>query len=344
MRNPEFLLQALQRIHCAIRDAVVQACEATALEQMATVTAFEGGDTIYAIDRVSEAVLLTQFADLAQHYNFRLVAEGLGHDGIHDFPTGVAESALELVIIVDPIDGTRGLMYQKRSAWILTGVAPYRGAHTNLRDIGLAVMTEIPLVKQHLCDTLWAIAGHGAHASRFNRITDTTQSLPIRPSQATTILNGFGNIARFFPGERARLAAVDDLLTTQLLGEAPQGRALSFEDQYISTGGQLYEILMGHDRWLADVRPLLLPPSQRHGETPMLCCHPYDMCTELIAREAGAIVCKANGQPLDAPLDVQSGVSWVAVANQTLAARLLPALQQALQAYDMQLEDDDVAL
>jgi hypothetical protein len=75
MRNPEFLLQALQRIHDAIRDAVVVACEATALEQMATVTAFEGGDTIYAIDRVSEAVLLTQFADLAQHYNFRLVAE-----------------------------------------------------------------------------------------------------------------------------------------------------------------------------------------------------------------------------------------------------------------------------
>ena len=37
MRNPEFLLTALQRIHCAIRDAVVAACEATALEQMATV-------------------------------------------------------------------------------------------------------------------------------------------------------------------------------------------------------------------------------------------------------------------------------------------------------------------
>jgi hypothetical protein len=83
-------------------------------------------------------------------------------------------------------------------------------------------MTEIPLVKQYLCDTLWAVAGQGAHASRFNRITATSQPLPIRPSQATTILNGFGNIARFFPGERARLAAVDDLLTTQLLGEAPQ--------------------------------------------------------------------------------------------------------------------------
>ena len=36
-------------------------------------------------------------------------------------------------VIVDPIDGTRGLMYQKRSAWILTGVAPNRGPGTSLR-------------------------------------------------------------------------------------------------------------------------------------------------------------------------------------------------------------------
>ena len=57
-------------------------------------------------------------------------------------------------VIVDPIDGTRGLMYQKRPAWILTGVAPNRGEATSLADIELAVQTEIPLVKQHLSDQL----------------------------------------------------------------------------------------------------------------------------------------------------------------------------------------------
>ena len=69
-------------------------------------------------------------------------------------------------IIVDPIDGTRGLMYQKRSAWVLTGVAPNRGADTSLRDIVLAVQTEIPLVKQHLSDQMWALKGEGAQARR----------------------------------------------------------------------------------------------------------------------------------------------------------------------------------
>lgn len=333
------LLAFIKDVHRHIRDRVVDACEATALEQLAAVTGHEGGDTIFAIDRVSEAVLLEQFAALGQQVPFRLVAEGLGANGIHDFPAGVTANDLQFVVIVDPIDGTRGLMYQKRSAWILTGVAPYRGDATNLRDITVAVMTEIPLVKQHLSDTLWATQGDGAHAERFDRIRGTTVSLPIRPSQATTIRQGFGNIARFFPGDRARLAAVDDMVVTSMLGEAPQGRALSFEDQYISTGGQFYELLMGHDRWLADVRPLLLSPAERIAQQPMLCCHPYDVCTELIAREAGVIVCQANGLPLDAPLDVDSPVSWVAVANTTLAQQVLPALQHALRTHDMPLEE-----
>ena len=42
-------------------------------------------------------------------------------------PEGTPEADAVWRVIVDPIDGTRGLMYQKRSAWILTGVAPNRG-------------------------------------------------------------------------------------------------------------------------------------------------------------------------------------------------------------------------
>ncbi len=339
--HPHLFLDVIKRIHRHIRDQVLATCEASALEQLAAVTGHEGGDTIFAIDRVSEAVLLDQFAALGAHVPFRLVAEGLGDSGIHDFPHGVSADALEYIVIVDPIDGTRGLMYQKRAAWILTGIAPYRGPTTQLCDITIAVMTEIPLVKQHISDTLWAIKGEGAHAERFDRVRNTTVPLQIRPSQATTIRQGFGNIARFFPGERARLAAVDDMVVAHMLGEAPQGRALAFEDQYISTGGQLYELLMGHDRWLADVRPLLIAPHERHGAQPMLCCHPYDVCTELIARESGIIVCKANGAPLNAPLDVHSPVSWVAIANAHIAAELIPVLQAALIAHGLFLEEEE---
>ena len=91
-------------------------------------------------------------------------------------------------IIVDPIDGTRGLMYQKRSAWILTGIAPNYGPATNLQDILLAVQTEIPLVKQHLSDVVWAIRDHGIQAKRHNRLTGESHPLHLRPVYSSAVL------------------------------------------------------------------------------------------------------------------------------------------------------------
>ena len=54
--------------------------------------------------------------------------EGVGEDSPTDrsrADTPVAQTCLKL--IVDPIDGTRSLMYDKRSAWVLAAVAPQRG-------------------------------------------------------------------------------------------------------------------------------------------------------------------------------------------------------------------------
>jgi hypothetical protein len=233
-------------------------------------------------------------------------------------------------VIVDPIDGTRGLMYQKRPAWILTGVAANRGPQTNLADIELAVMTEIPLVKQHLCDSFWAIAGQGTQGERINRLTGATQILVPQPSRATTIAQGFGMIARFFPGGRDILAAIDEAVIERVLGPQPPGRALAFEDQYISTGGQLYELLMGHDRWIADVRPLLDRVLAKRGRALGLCCHPYDLATELVAREAGIIVCDAQNNRLSAPLDVTTDMAWIGYANPAIRDLVAPALAVAL--------------
>ena len=52
-----------------------------------------------------------------------------------------------------------------------------------------------------------------------------------------------------------------------------------------------------------------------------LCCHPYDLCTELIARECGVVVTDERGAPLDAPLNVEADVSWVGYANAGLRDR-----------------------
>jgi len=187
------------------------------------------------------------------------------------------------------------------------------------------VQTEIPLVKQHLSDELWAVRGRGASARRVNRLTGERTALDPRPSKATTIAHGFAMISRFFPGHRAALAEIDDEVVEALLGPPQPGKAQLFEDQYISSGGQLYELMVGHDRFVADLRPLF-----DREDAAALCCHPYDLCTELIARELGVTVTDAHGRPLRAPLDVTSNVSWVGYANAILRSHIEPHLQHAL--------------
>jgi hypothetical protein len=137
-------------------------------------------------------------------------------------------------------------------------------------------------------------------------------------------------LSRFFPGARDELAAIDEELMLELLGKSPEGKALCFEDQYASTGGQLYELAVGHDRFNADLRPLMRNLLQSRGQPSGLCCHPYDICTALIAEEAGVVLTDPWGRALDAPLDVAADVAWVGYANPLLQRQIEPALQATL--------------
>jgi fructose-1,6-bisphosphatase/inositol monophosphatase family enzyme len=327
MRDPLALLPPILAMHDRVRDAIVDATERAHLEALAAVDHDTDGDTIYAVDVVGEAVVTEFAADLAREHRFVLVAEGLpgGHRG---HPGG--DEAADWRIIVDPIDGTRGLMYQKRSAWILTAVAPNRGAATSLGDVVLAVQTEIPLIKQHLSDQLWAVRGEGAQAVRHNRLTGECSPVRLAPSRAPGIAHGFATVARFFPNARDELAAIDDGIVYGALGPYAPGKAHCFEDQYASTGGQLYELMAGHDRFVADLRPLLRPVLQRRGLPPALTCHPYDVCCALIAEECGVIVTDPRGAALNPPLNIDAEVAWVGYANAQIRAQIEPLLQQSL--------------
>ena len=325
------LLPVLRRLHELIRQTVVDTCERTSLESAAAIAREEEGDTIYAIDQVTEDLLIDFFTrEIASATPIVLIAEGLPH-GKLILPRNASEADAVWRIIVDPIDGTRGLMYQKRSAWILTGVAPNRGPDTNLSDIQLAVQTELPLIKQHLSDCLWALRGEGAHAERYNRLTDESTEISLRPSSARTIAHGYAEIARFFPGARQELAAIDEEIVFGALGPVVAGKAHCFEDQYASSAGQLYELISGHDRFIADLRPLMESTLAQRGAALGICSHPYDLCTELIAREAGVIVNDIRGGQLRAPLNVEADVAWAGYANEHIRAQIEPLLHAALE-------------
>jgi len=324
------LFAPLKRLHERIRSLVVEECERSSLEQLSTVVGDDKGDTIFAVDRVSEELLIEFLErEVASKVPIVVIAEGI-ENGKIILPRGGNGSGAIWRIIVDPIDGTRGLMYQKRSAWILTGVAPNLGDQTTLTDIEFAIQTEIPLVKQHLSDTVWAFRGDGAKAERFNRITGETMKLSLNPSTSTTIDQGYAIISRFFPGARDVLAEIDEEIVRGAIGKPKRGKAQCFEDQYISSGGQLYELMAGHDRFIADIRPLMQPIMQERGLDLSICCHPYDLCTELIAREMGVIITQPNGQLLSSRLSNDVDVAWVGYANQAIRDQIEPHFQSAL--------------
>jgi fructose-1,6-bisphosphatase/inositol monophosphatase family enzyme len=329
------LVDPLCRVHDWIRDAVLAACEYHTTSELAAVAAQGAGDVTFEIDRVSESALVERLAaEIAERDPIVLVGEGLPN-GKMVLPEGTREADAAWRVIVDPIDGTRCLMYQKRPGWILTGVAPNRGHATTLDDIELAVQTEIPLVKQHLSDQLWAVRGGGAQGIRRNRLTGESSPLALQPSTATDLRNGFVTFSRFFPGGRDVLSAIDDALSERLLGRRTRGEAAVFEDQYACTGGQLYGLIIGQDRFVADLRPLVERIVLERGQALGHCCHPYDLCTKLIAEEAGVIVTGASGGPVIYPLDTESDVAWIGYANAALREHIEPALVELLREHQL---------
>lgn len=326
MLSPIHIIDRLRKFQITVRDAVIQSRRQHDLNTVVRATA---ADTIYQIDTVVEPLLEDFCREWGRTTPLILVAEGIeneqGVEGIKFFPEGTSESDAQIRLIIDPIDGTRGLMYDKRSAWALAGIAPNKGPGTRLSDIEAAVMTELPTSKMGFGDVLWAAKGRGAGGIRHDLSNGDHQPLVCRPSQAEGIDHGFASITNFFPGTKVLASELMEFLAANLVGPADVTKAGVFDDQYISTGGQFYELIVGHDRFNADLRPLFY---QIQNQPPGLCCHPYDCAAMLIAREAGVILSDAEGFALDGPFDVTTGLSWVGYANATLRERIEPLLMQ----------------
>jgi fructose-1,6-bisphosphatase/inositol monophosphatase family enzyme len=291
-----------RRLLCELGDHLRDVVTSARGIDMATIEGETAADTIYAIDRVADDRLLGWFEE---HWpGVEVVSEGL------EEPVVVGADPT-WTVIVDPIDGTRGLMYDKRPAWCLAAAAPRGGS---LRDVVAAAMTELPTVKQGFADQLSGTRGGGVLAQRIDLRDGARAPLTVRPSSATDLEHGFGGLAKFFPPGKVALAELEAELFRRLQA------AHVFDDEYLSSGGQLHEIITGRDRFVADLRPLVAPGA--------LACHPYDVCTAMLLEEAGGVVTDPWGRALDAPLDTTSPVAWVGYANGALASRIGPVLTE----------------
>jgi len=324
----------------AIRAQVVAARAAHTNEELGEIDRATPSDTIYRIDRIGEQAIVDWLErSWPSDWPLELVMEG---DAPGDEPPRIPRDArardVRFVLIVDPIDGTRSLMHDKRSGWTLAAVAPVdRSGATSrpatparLRDTLVAAMTELPPTKQTLADQLSAIRGLGRAGLRAERVdlrSGARARFEPRPSTASDCRHGFASFARFFPEGRALVAAFEEALWTRLYGRDEGGAPLVFDDQYICTGGQFHELVAGRDRLLGDLRPLAFAEL---GLAKPIACHPYDACTALVLEEAGCRLVDPRGAPLDFPLDTTTPVAWIGFANAELEAHVRPALDACL--------------
>jgi fructose-1,6-bisphosphatase/inositol monophosphatase family enzyme len=330
--DPEPLRAHLCALGDAIRGSVIDHRDEHGTAGLGEVVGRVTADVTYAVDRIGEDRVLS-WLDVhwpAEH-PVRLVMEGIEDDHVVVAPASAGEP--RWVLIVDPIDGTRSLMVDKRPAWALTALAPIgAGGGARLADVAVAAMTEIPTTRQWRADQVSAVRGRGPAGVAAQAIDVRpgagvhARALSPTPSTATSVEHGFATFCHALPDGKALLAAVEERVWDELMPPGPATRQV-FEDQYLCSGGQLYDVLSGRDRLVADLRPLALA---RLGRPLDLTAHPYDVCTALVLTEAGGVFEDPRGGPVDVPLDTTTPVAWVAYANPMLAARVRPVIARVV--------------
>ncbi len=295
---------------------------------MAAPVAQQGGDTIFAVDRHVEHHMISAMEKWdSDCMPLELVAEGLGENGRTILGSGVPKWRL----IIDPIDGTRGIMYDKRSAWFLAALVP-GDRPARLARCVVSAIVELPTSKQRFADHFVAVAGSRTRGVRVDLVDGSAVELRCLPSGADSIRQGFAQVTNFFPGTKVLAAELMEEIALRTLGEVEAGSAAVYDDQYMSTGGQMVELMMGHDRFCCDLRPLFYQLLEKRSGKRIrgLECHPYDAAGLLAATSGGVIVTDGLGGALDAPLDVHAPVHWCGYANERIRAQIEPVIQRWL--------------
>ena len=250
--------------------------------------------------------------------------------GIYGEEFGSVRADAEFCWVLDPIDGTRNLMCDLRSAWTVVSFAPPGACTPRLRDVTLGIVSEIPDTRGGRYRRLLAHAG-GTCAFEERDLTEDKleRARVLAAGTDARVDHGYFPIFRYSPDQRPALAHVEAGLSERLRVHEGANLRHFFDDQYISNAGQLFLLSIGTYRMIADVRGWLAGRLER----PTVTSHPYDVAGAIVcARAAGCIVEGPLGAELDFKLDVVTPVSFVGFANAATAQRIRPHLDAAMRA------------
>lgn len=289
-------------------------------------------DVTYAVDRATENELSKWLLEVGAEQNLSLFSEDtgwrhVGPDGrggvleLEDFDHGGVR------LVIDPVDGTRNLMADLRSAWTVIALCGPGSIQPRLSEVELGVISELPDSRAARYRMLCARQGCGATLEERALADDEAlDRAPLRCDDDQRVEHGYFSFFRYTPAQRPRLAALEAEFFSRLEQHEGANPRYCYDDQYISNGGQLALLSLGTYRFIADLRADLAPGIEADCTT----SKPYDCAGAiLVAREAGCVVHDADGALLDFPLDATTPVSFVGYANTGTAGRLEPHLLAA---------------
>lgn len=321
------------RIRTAARGALLAAIENGTLDDLMRPHAEGVGDVTYGIDLPTEIVLSDWLEELARFEPVSLLTEDagwrhLGPDGrggtcvLPGFDHGGPR------IVVDPIDGTRNLMADVRSAWTVIGACGPGADAPRQRDVVLGVLTEIPDSRGRIARELFACAGRGARTREIELVTGRAfGERALHADDDARADHGYFPFFRYMADLRPAIARVESAFFARLAQHEGAEVRNCYDDQYISNGGQLALLSLGKYRMIADLREHLARVRGRATQT----SKPYDISgAVVVAREAGCVVTLPDGRELDFPLDAVTPIGFVGWHNEATRARLAPHLSSAL--------------
>ena len=303
--------------------------------ELARVASMGVGDTTFGVDTAPEQIVAQWAEAHARRGPLSILTEDTGWRHLGPAPGGFRE--LDSFdhggprVVVDPVDGSRNLMFDLRSAWAAIASAPPGPLQPRLRDLTLGVVQELGTSRHGRALRLVGTA-NGACCEELFELTPgglgtRLERRVLRADTEARVDGGFFPFFRYHPASRIELARIEAAFFERLeLHESAELRSV-FDDQYISNAGQLVLLAQGRYRMIADLRGRLV----NTDGSPSVTSKPYDIAAAVVcARAAGALVEDPLGGPLDTPLDATSPVSFVGYANAATGARLRPHLLATL--------------
>lgn len=301
--DPELaaLAEALVAIGRRVRDAV-RAARHAAADGLGAVVRAEGGDHIFGVDAVADRIIVDAIGSLGARWPGTWVMEGFDDALAVGPPAADGSPGGPWRYLCDPLDGTRPLLVDKRSAWVLIGAG--RSAAT-LEELELSVVVEVPTRRAAVGLVAWADRAGNLVAVDEDLSDATVRAVTLRPRPDAELEHSFVTVVRFAPGHGAVIGRWAD---EHLAG------LTTFDDLVPCSAGQLMGLASGADAAVFDPRPLLAPGT--------MAAHPYDLAGLWVARAAGAVIEALPAGPLDVPLSVEHPVAWAGYANEAVASRL----------------------